>query len=410
MNKNSPNQAIFIFCILLCVFCYDFYYLPVGRLFDYIAFALLIFGLVTVGSNIKELVKLHSTTVILALVILFYVAVFGGDTRHICGLFFCLLFGHLMMIVMKTNSRLVYAMLKWAALPVLFTFFIQWVAGKYFGFVIDVSGALSDFPSRIYVSDPNDFRASSIYQEPNSYCIFAFLLSVSLVFSGQKGVFDRTLMILLPVSMVFSNSLWGIGAAGLVLVLFLINKYKKLFFVTVGILLITLPVWLSENLAWRAVNFINDTSVRERFVSSVSPPSAISGGITGNGKSISDQTPTCREQNYSTIIFGNGPHSHCYQEAYGVNGYSYLVYSYGVLGFGGVCLFCFFKDRSKLRMKTLSLFFLFSSYPYITYAIFPLFIVLLFFPEESHIIRSRSNSASLEGTMKSLERIEKSEV
>ena len=62
-------------------------------------------------------------------------------------------------------------------------FLIQLLSFKVLNFYIDFTTILGSIPSRNYIEETDFFRASGLFQEPNSYCVFAFMMSTILLYT-----------------------------------------------------------------------------------------------------------------------------------------------------------------------------------------------------------------------------------
>ena len=369
---------------VICLSVYDF--------FDYVAFATLAVITLLIASKNKAILHIPKIVLIIAgsfcsLTLLTLISAQNApDTRHIIGILASLTFGCLVYVNMKVAKRILLNCIKISAALVLLVFAVQWIYGKLGILTLDVTGVLSDISSRIAVSDPDDFRGSAIFQEPNSFCVFCYLICSTLIFSREKSLSLQLVALTLMLVMVFSNSLWGLGAAALLMGLFAIERQKKPIIFLAIVLVVSHPVWLSGNLQWRIVNFANDTSVAERLVKSTSPTEITKSKIR-EIDSTAIKKIDCDETGGLRLLFGNGATSSCFQQFFGVNTISYLLYSYGIFGLLFLAVVSWIYDEHRLKLRFICLLPLLLTYPYFTYFIFPFFIAFLY---DSHVPRKTS--------------------
>ena len=235
--------------VVVCLCFYDLYYYALGRVFDYVAFATLVAITYLIANKNKAILYITKIMLVImgcfcALTLLNLISTQNApDTRHILGILASLTFGCLVYVNMKVAKTTLLKCIKISASLILSVFAVQWIYGKLGIATLDVTGVLSDIPSRISVSDPNHFRGSAIFQEPNSFCVFCYLICSALIFSREKSLSVQLVALALMLVMVFSNSLWGIGASAILMGLFAIERQKKPIIFLMIVLVISHPLW-----------------------------------------------------------------------------------------------------------------------------------------------------------------------
>lgn len=228
-------------------------------------------------------------------------------------------------------------------------FYIQFLAFKCFGTLIDYHSCFDVISLRIFNPETLYFRAAGLFQEPNSFCLTIYMLTVIRLFL-KRGAFDLLLIITLA-AIFLSESLWGFGAVFSLLILFTPSKLYRLsiigLFVLFGIILVYTPKYamylLDPITVGRISNITDDGSYHGRY---------------GQESNV----------NYDVnFFFGNGLTTKKFQGFTGANAIGFILYSFGLFGFIFflvVLAIAFKKNRIALLFAVI---FAMTSYPLFTY-------------------------------------------
>ncbi len=256
----------------------------------------------------------------------------------------------------------------------LFFFYVQYLSYYTFGVRYDYH-TIFNVASRTYNTGLDFFRASGLFQEPNSYSITIFLLSALYI---RFGCPSRIVRFFAPLSMVLSESLWGIGGA-VILLLFSTQSKKELMLLVSAFLCLAMffvlfvavgfPL-LGEVTVNRITNINDDASVMIRFSGFFNP------------------------ETFFSNMFGDGISTRMFQDYGGANGISFVIYSFGMIGVV-VLTVCFSILTRKRKLESL-LFVGFASttYPLWTYAVWWLVLGLLL--RDSFVSKLPKNKESFE--------------
>jgi hypothetical protein len=371
--------------VIAFVFSYDFYYAGPGRIFDFAAFTiLLLWHLHVLG--LPSLKSLYAPS-LLCLAISGFYFIRGGEIRHTAGLIFIVLFWYFFREFYKTNRSACWLALEFVSLLIATIFIIQLLLFTFSGYVLDLNSLAGSIPARIYIEETNYFRSSSIYQEPNSYCVFAFIVASLIIMCKRAEPLARITLWLMLATLIISNSLWGIVVCLVLVAIALATqqiKVKSIFAISLlGSLLISSPIWYQERTTYRLLHLASESTLVERYLGSKFAPSASrNSGELGIFKD--DVHPSSK---WETVL-GHGLSSIGFQRAHGANGWSYVFYNLGIIGLIAFVVISIAYDKSRKGVAPLSLFLLLTSFPYFTYAIFALFIVMLYEREDSSSVKT----------------------
>lgn len=367
------NKSLFI---VLFISLYDLYYSPFGRVFDYMAFILLFLFIVK-----KELVVKYK-------LFLYFIAPFSfgilffNDIKSVMAILFGILFAYMFYIYYQKNKTIIPFI--WISIFMPILFLIQLFTFKFFAFHIDFTSILNSIPSRNYIEEINFFRASGLFQEPNSYCVFSFMMSTILLYTKYEHKYKDIAVVLLISTMIISNSLWGmVLAIGLTGLLILRKKYKYVLSMVL-VLIVTQSIWLENKTKYRITNVFIESTVQERYIGS-------------KFTEIDNQqiNELLVKENDSMIpkiknfILGYGSSSYGFQVKYGANGISYLLFNFGLFGLLLFLYYVYYLDHTKYKQKLIITLFLLTSYPYFTYAIFWVWFVVMNFESIEKFIKQK---------------------
>lgn len=351
------NTNIAFATIFFCISCFDLYYYGIGRVFDYLAFVFLLCIL-----NISDIIK--NIKLLIALVTPFIFGIlFFQDIKALLGILFGISFGVLFYCFCDKTSRNTDKYIIGVLLFFIFAFFVQFIAFKFLNTYIDLAGFLSSIPSRNYIPSIDFFRASGLFQEPNSYAVFCYFAITVLLYGVRYYDFTRdVVLILLIMTMAMSNSLFGIIAFPVLCILALVNKVRRsVIAIGLMVLALTYNVWLESVTISRFIDIKSESSIQERLI----------------GAKFLNQMAT--EQTVFELLLGNGFKNIGFQVQYGTNSFSYLLYNCGVFGLLSFLAIIYKIDKSKFKQKTGLVLFFFINAPYFTYAIFWFWLILLFY-------------------------------
>ncbi len=255
------------------------------------------------------------------------------------------------------------------------TFYIQFIAQIFFNFSIDYHTILG--ANSRTTSDSGYFRASGLFQEPNSFSLNLFILGTIIILQRKYS----PLLFLAAVTMALSKSLWGIIAALYLLLIYIPIDRKNIKLNLVLILIFStifnLYIWFndtrSNNIPFiydRIINIFSDGSFRERYIQNT---------CDNDIRSYNDNASLfIRSVSY---IFGNGLSTHYFTQCLAANGVSFLVKALGLVGFTAL-LGSFMIALRGLTYSTklfafMAIGFSFTTYPLVTYLLFWLWLTAI---------------------------------
>jgi hypothetical protein len=268
----------------------------------------------------------------------------------------------------------------WVLVCIHVIFFAVQFTGFYgFGQVIDYQ-AIIDEASRIMLA-PTHMRAAGLFQESNSYCLNLFVLTSTAILWRPY----RLATIVAALTMIVSESLWGLGAA---LVLIFLNELRlqsslrQLLSAVVvsGVIIGAIfngYLWLNKSpdehlpyFYWRITSIMEDQSLRERYLRNTCAR-AEQIRIT----SISPQ------RRFVSLLLGDGLSTGFFKECLPANGISFLLKSFGAAGMisllAGMAMTLRGLPGSAKLYALLAIVFTFTSYPLMTYLIFWLWLLAI---------------------------------
>lgn len=227
-------------------------------------------------------------------------------------------------------------------------FFLQFFVFQIFGSVINFH-FMSDLAMRIYHKDLNILRVSGLFQEPNSYSWASFMLLILIMRMQLRFIVVKVLLV---VSILISQSLWGIIACVFYLGYEGFRKQKALtgVFVLVVTMFLLLEFTHTTNMLGdftknRIVNVKSDESIRLRYLV------------------LFDYLA---ETDKKHLVFGQGFNMFRASKLSGANGVSFVIYSVGFIGFFVLLIFMLVKGKNYYRLMPFILLSI-SSYPMFTY-------------------------------------------
>lgn len=336
------------------------YYIPAagGKVLDYLGIAILVLSLMPrVAFGDWRPLAITSTHFLFLLTLLPLLAlgiVRGGFLTSAAFLLGCL-FVYSVYFNEDIDYQFVYRQMGWLIVLCLIPFYIQFATFWLTGYLINYHAWIGAADPRVLVGAL--IRAGGLNQEPNGFCLTLLMLNAVRLFCPKPGR-DYLLPISL-VTLVVSQSLWGIGAAIFLMLCWIymseakVRRVPIVLPVTAGIvglaaLLIDWPTILelvfSEFTATRLLDIANDPSAQQRF--------------TGSGGFAVDLR----------FFVGHGPSTLDFQDYLGINGISFYVYGFGLVGYLLFLAFVFRVSGGQAIIKVAMVVLAMSTYPLFTYA------------------------------------------
>ena len=346
---NFVNKVL-IFIILLSLTLNEFYSESYGRIFDYLAISLIILNFTIFHNKYNFKISYISLFLFFSFFIVlgFFYQQFLASLAVFSGSFLIVIFARTLFVSNKIffikSIRLI-----------LIIHLIFYVIQIFLFYIININFSIIDYfpslqPSRVFNEGLGILRPGGLMMEPNSYCANIFML-VFVLFKLEEKI--STIAKIALLSVLFTTSIWGIIIFITILLLFSNYKYK----IFLILLLVTVAIYI--------VNKIDDSVAIERLFRIIEDPYSDNSVVTRLG------LESTKQNNIINWIFGNGINSKDFQSFMGGNGFSYMLYCFGILGTFLLLLWYYISNGSKLFL----LFLLFNfTFPYFSYLIFYLFL------------------------------------
>lgn len=359
-------DATSLFCAALFMFSlWDFYFKNIGRPLDYIGIVFVLAEMFFITRGMNRFSSLTKNGVIqffllLSMVVIVFSSVVGifrdqifSSAAVLVGVL--VIFNRMLLANIDLNR-----LAKFLDLLILLNviiFIVQLLIFKLFGSVLDISQSVGSISARVYNEGLDYFRPAGLFQEPNSYCTNLFMLMVLRNSIGFNNKYIRWSALF---TLLISQSLWGIGAAFLWLLLFVSSTKEKVIVAivfTISILILLYLGYIDE--------FVRHSLTLHRL--------------------MSIDTDASRQARYGSLsayfswdnLLGSGISTTQFQSV-AVNGIAFMVYAVGWIGvlvLMSTLFYCFYKScRLKLFICVL---FLLTTYPLMTYMIFWAWLALL---------------------------------
>jgi hypothetical protein len=289
-------------------------------------------------------------------------------------------------LIVANRSPNVSVICKWLCAVHIIAYLTQ--IGVYYilGYTIDFH-QMYGAHSRLYFD--SSFRGAGLFQEPNSYCLNLFVLAAMAIFVQQS----RPLAIFASMSMMLSQSLWGVAAALLLIVL---NEVRQVGPIPRRVIM-GATAWLVMLLVFNAylwtvkparlerpdfynrlVNFRGDTSMHDRYLANGSDIQSCP-----NCKSFVERTPALNIPPIVKSLIGDGLSTQVFINKLPANGMAFLFNSFGLIGLMLLAGCVFLALRGLLITDSIfiviSVGFSFTTYPLITYVQFWLWLPTLLY-------------------------------
>ena len=352
--------------ILLSLTLNEFYSESIGRIFDYFAIILIILNFTISYNKYRLKKKYFSIFIYFSLFILLGLLSqqFLASLAVFSGAFFIVLFVRTSL----DDQKLYFIKSIQIIISIhLFFFFVQIFLFYFLNLqfsIIDLIPGLQS--SRVFNEGLGILRPGGLMMEPNSYCANIFMLTFVLYKLVKK--IDLLSKIALS-SVLLTTSIWG--TIILVTVLFLFANFKNKILLTIIVIISSIYI----------INKIDDSIAIERLFRIIDDPYSDNSVVTRLG--LESKKPN----NFINWIFGNGINSKGFQEFMGGNGFSYMLYCFGIIG---TTIFLFWYYMSN-GLNLLILFLLFNfTFPYFSYLIFYLFLSFSF-KDVTYIFNQKNN-------------------
>jgi hypothetical protein len=351
-----------IICLAFFLFA-EVYFYSLGRPFDYLAIGLLFLSALVIKNNnaTRIYVRFIAPT---AFLIMPWV-VLGLLSGHVLAasaflIGVILVFPLGLALAENIGMDLISESIYYVLILSTGLFYLQLSIYYVFGVYLDFSSYLGDITSRGYNTSLDYFRPHGIFQEPNAYCTITFCLLALCPFLSKRRHGVESLAIF---SLAASLSVWGAAAS---IMMFLLLKRKFIIHpvvlsVFLFILLVTFgPGYDVSGMIERSITLSRIVNIQE---------DASFGARLGEGRLF-----------YATFnpsfLLGHGINTSDFQAAFGANGVSFLIYSFGLIGavllFMIFCWLVMFDHRIILSMA-----FLLTTYPPFSYMYFWFWLALL---------------------------------
>jgi hypothetical protein len=228
-------------------------------------------------------------------------------------------------------------------------FFVQYFVFHVFSYPIDFHGTVGSIDARTFNEVTGYFRAAGLFQEPNSYCvtIYALLILKLIISDGRVDLLGLVAWF----SLFASESLWG-GGAGVVVAILFFNS--NLIRYSVVVLLAT-SFFVFVN-APELFNYILDPITVTRMLDlDLDPSRHARYGLTEN-----------INLNFHFFL-GSGINTSDFQSFFGANGYSFAIYSFGLLWTIGFLMAIYFNSSAHRLKVVVAVLFAMTTYPLFTY-------------------------------------------
>ena len=359
----SLNQRFLFLTFILSTFlASDIYYFGFGRPFDYLSISILLVTWIFFGKLInKSKFIFYSTS---SLLLSMPWVIFGYINDHFLGSSaFLLGIAFILPTIASIDSVEVSSALenciKFTISISIILLIIQMFFYYFNGSFIDFMGAVGSIESRGLNVGLNYFRPSGIFQEPNAYCTVMFTLLYLCLFINNRNYLIEILGIL---SLIITQSLWGFGAA--LLLLFLLYNIKVLF---KSFLLILIFIFLFYFTLHDQLNSIIESSVTiERILNIEDDPSRAARYGSINNINLDE-----------FLFFGHGIDTQNFQSI-AANGYGFLLYSFGLIGMILMAFYFIYLTKSNINIL-LAISFVLTTFPPFSYVYFWVWIGMILF-------------------------------
>ena len=238
-------------------------------------------------------------------------------------------------------------------------------------------------------------RPSGLFAEPNSYCVL--VLSILATLLNEKNM--KLVCFLAILTICFSQSLWGVVIAALLIILWAVSYYKtprsclisSFLMISVLYSAFFLSLYITEATTRDTPHFImrlksleSDPSLRERFQKNTIPK------VKASNEDLEIKVPEKSNVKATTLgndfllsLFGSGLSTKYFFNGLPLNGFSLLYASFGIMGliliaYTGLKLLYITPKKSLIQRYNWCIIFalMLTSYPLFTYIYFWLWLSL----------------------------------
>ena len=361
---DAPSTITIFICFLVLFLNFllsDFYFLGVGRVFDYVAIAIL---LIWYALNVDYfgMGGIFGKS-ILFLIILAPWLLFGGlyNGSILAAIAIAVGMGLIFPISYQLFSRQLRHIVERQIILLIgisaFVLIIQFLAFHCVGVYMDITGSFGAIESRGLNEALNYFRPSGMFQEPNAFCTVMFsLLSTCSYFHSRSlrievaGIF----------SILISQSLWGFGAA--LLLIYLLYGFRWLVVVGGACSVLATLAFITSGVSLQELTSLSVTL--NRIININDDPSRIA--RLGSLDNI---------QLDFLFLLGHGVDTLNFQTL-AANGLAFLMYCFGVIGTAVLGLFLVFMVRANFKILLVAGFLL-TTFPCFSYMFFWMWLAIL---------------------------------
>lgn len=269
----------------------------------------------------------------------------------------------------------VYRQLGWLIVLHLIAFYVQYVTFKASGYLINYHAWIGVTDPRVLVG--GIIRAAGFFQEPNGFCQTLFMLNAIRLFCPRV---DRDY--LFPISIItllLSESLWGIGAAiFLTLCRMYVSEVKAGRFPLVVLSVTGTALLAGFLIDWSLILSLIFSPVTVSRLLDVSNDPSAQVRFSGAGGFSLDPS----------FFLGHGPSTEDFQTYLGVNAISFYIYGFGFLGLLLFLLFLLRVSNGNGLSKVLIVLFAMTTYPLFTYAFWWAWLAILLKANSEELART----------------------
>jgi len=341
---------------------WDYYIPPYGRVIDYVGLALLVLWLtrrlLTTGRLPMSFSGAHIMIIVASTPAIVAGYLTGGwltSSAYLTGL----LFVYFIYANQTIDHALLRRQLSWLILIHIGFFALQFGLFRGTGFLIDYHSAFGSIEPRVLSLSSGFFRAGGLFQEPNGFCITVFMLVAlrSLVGNGKRRL--DIVLLASQVAMLLSESLWGIVAAvALLLVAFNVFRLTVEHIVT--------RVVLGVVLTGTVATIIYDPYILEQIFDPITVRRIMY--VQDDGSFTARYLGNLAIAVETGLFFGHGINIDEFPTYFGNNGFSFYVYTFGLLGLLLFILWIAIDGWSDPLRKIFIVLFAVTTYPLFTYA------------------------------------------
>ncbi len=353
--------------VLVLFFLFDYYFEVFGRMLDYVGLLMLLIYMMHTYSIRAPIMSFYRVKPFFQLNVFFWivfglVGIFRGGIitvgAYLIGAF--LIFPLYYYWGLKSSDA-VKRITKFLIALNLFFFFVQYFIYKITGVVINFHAIPGLIQPRTYNEGLIFFRAAGLYQEPSQYALAMIMIVTLWAFISRKPF--GTLCLICLFSILLSESLWGIGAIVVYVMLFSRSMLFKLVFVG-GVVSLIAIIMLTPSISGGLISAVSI----ERIANFQDDPStSLRLGVNANS-----------ESSFSILkIIGSGLSTSSFQ-ATGANGLNFYIISFGYIGFFIWILSFFTSLKRKPLIVFVTVSFIMTSYPIFTYLIWWAWLALVF--------------------------------